>query len=126
MKKQTLKMFEKALLFAGACALTTALSAADPEPLETRINDLLAKITATNAAEKTQQSLFAQMRGPGTLNACKSATNFVSLESALLKLEDLAAKKMIAIKQDDVLAALAEVHAMSGAGGKADAAEKGR
>ncbi|NLE67572.1 MAG: hypothetical protein GX608_09145 [Lentisphaerae bacterium] len=124
MKKQTPGMAAWPLLLAGAFAIATALSAAEPVPIETRINDLLAKIIATNAAEKAQQSLFAQLRGPGTLNACKSATNFVPLESALLKLDELAAGKKIAIRQDDILAALAEVHEASGAGARADSVRR--
>ena len=124
MHKQAWKSFGKAGLLAAACAAAAALSAAEPESLQEKINALVAKVTATNAAEQAQQSAFAQLRGPATLNACKSATNYVPLEAALLKLDKLAAAKKIAIRQDDVLAALAETHAKAGADDKADAARR--
>lgn len=122
--KEKLKMPGKALLFAGACAFTTMLFAAGPTPLETKIADWMAKITATNATENIQKSIFSQMRGPGTFSECNAVTNYAPLEAAFLKLEPLAAGKTIAVKQDDVLVALAQLYQASGAGDKADTAHR--
>jgi len=127
MKKQILNIFIKALqalLLMGAFAFTPRLFATEPTPLEVKIGDWMTKLTATNTAANVQKSLFSQMSNQGMLNACKSATNFVPLKAALLKLEPLAAANKLAVKEDDVLLALARVYELSGAGNQADAARR--